>query len=165
MGIVKKIITFLANIAYILIILYGIVCIPMLFGLKPVVVLSGSMNPTFKTGSIIYYEKVPMEDIKVGDIITFELNNKYISHRVNSIDNNLYETKGDANNIADATKIEYNNIKGKVVNIYIPYIGYYIKFVNDNLNKIIIPLVVILVSEFLLSNIKIFDIDKEQRKE
>ena len=64
MGIIKKIIHFFANIAYILIILYAIVCIPILFGKNPVVVLSGSMEPTYKIGSIIYYEKVPFKNIK-----------------------------------------------------------------------------------------------------
>ncbi len=165
MGIIKKIVHFLSYIAYILIILYGIVCIPMIFGKTPVVVLSGSMEPTFKTGSVIYYEKVSAKDIKVGDIITFKLDNKYISHRVNSIDNNLYETKGDANSVADVNKIEYNNIKGKVIDFYIPYIGYYIKFINDNLRFIIITLIVILVSEFLLENIETFDIDNNNNNE
>lgn len=164
MGIIKKIIHFFANIAYILIILYAIVCIPILFGKNPVVVLSGSMEPTYKIGSIIYYEKVQFKNIKVGDVITYEYDNKYISHRVNSIDNNLIETKGDANNTADVNKVKYNNIKGKVTKFSLPYIGYYIKFINDNVRIFMITLVVILLSEFLLSNIKTFDIDKNNER-
>lgn len=164
MGIIKKIIHFFANIAYILIILYALVCIPILFGKNPVVVLSGSMEPTYKIGSIIYYEKVLFKNIKVGDVITYEYDNKYISHRVSSIDNNLIETKGDANNTADVNKVKYNNIKGKVSNFSLPYIGYYIKFINDNVRIFMITLVVILLSEFLLSNIKTFDIDKNNER-
>jgi len=162
MGVIKKIVHLLAIISYALIIIYAIVCIPMIFGHHPVVVLSGSMEPTYKVGSVIYYKKVSEKELKKGDVITFNANNnKMVSHRIVSIDNGLIETKGDANNVSDVNKIRYGNVRGKVGKISIPYVGYYIKLVNDNLTLVVIAAVIILVSEFLISNTEAFDINKK----
>ena len=168
MNIVKKIVHFLASISYIFIGIYVIICIPMVLKWKPVVVLTGSMEPTYDVGSVIYYKKVPKEEIKQGDVITFTLkDNTFVTHRVNKVeDNDMYETKGDANESPDIDKVSYNNIKGKVQKLYIPYVGYYINFVGHNMYLIAI-VIIILVSEFLLSNIKTSDINrkKEDRSE
>lgn len=162
MGVIKKIVHLLAIISYALIIIYAIVCIPMIFGHHPVVVLSGSMEPTYKVGSVIYYKKVSEKELKDGDVITFNANNnKMVSHRIDNIDNGLIETKGDANNVSDVNKIRYENVRGKVGKLSIPYVGYYIKMVNDNLTLVVIAAVIILVSEFLISNVEAFDINKK----
>ena len=64
----------------------------MIFGHHPVVVLSGSMKPTYKVGSVIYYKKVSQKELKVGDVITFNANNnKMVSHRIANIDNGFIE--------------------------------------------------------------------------
>ena len=137
----------------------------MIFGHTPVVVLSGSMEPTYKVGSVIYYKKVSEKELKEGDVITFNVNNnKMVSHRIANIDNGLIETKGDANNTSDVHKIRYENIKGKVGNISIPYVGYYIKIVNDNLTLVVIVTVIILVSEFLFSNTEDLNINKRSKE-
>ena len=162
MNIVKKIVHFLASISYIFIGIYVIVCIPMLIKWKPVVVLTGSMEPTYSVGSVIYYKQVPKEEIKQGDAITFTLkDNTFVTHRVNKIENDMYETKGDANESPDPEKVSYDNIKGKVQKLYIPYIGYYINFVGHNMY--LIPIVVIILAlEFILSNIKTNDVNKKK---
>lgn len=165
MGIIRKIVHILSNIIYVLITVYLVICIPMIFGHTPVVVLSGSMEPTYKVGSVIYYKKVSEKELKEEDVITFNVDNKTISHRIVSIDNGLIETKGDANNTSDVHKIRYKNIKGKVGNISIPYIGYYIKIVNDNLTLVVIVTVIILVSEFLFSNTEDLNINNKRSKE
>ena len=168
MNIVKKIVHFLASISYIFIGIYVIICIPMVLKWNPVVVLTGSMEPTYDVGSVIYYKKVPKEEIKQGDVITFTLkDNTFVTHRVNKVeDNDMYETKGDANESPDIDKVSYDNVKGKVQKLYIPYVGYYINFIGHNMYLIAI-VIIILVSEFLLSNIKTIDINrkKEDRSE
>ncbi len=162
MDILKKVVHVVSFIIYFFILIYGLICLPCLFGFKPLVVLSGSMEPTFKTGSIIYYYKVNEDELKEGDIITFksELSDKMISHRIESIEDGLYETKGDANNVPDAVKIRFSNIKGKDAKVSIPYVGYYIRFVNEHI-IVVIMAVLILVSEFLLSNLVDFDNKKK----
>lgn len=162
MVVIRKLIHILAVISYVLIIVYAIVCIPMIFGHHPVVVLSGSMKPTYKVGSVIYYKKVSQKELKVGDVITFNANNnKMVSHRIANIDNGFIETKGDANKVSDVNKIRYENVRGKVGKLSIRYVGYYIKTVNDNLTLVVIVTIIILVSEFLISNTEAFDINNK----
>lgn len=152
MNVVKKIIHFLSYLCYLFILVYALICIPYIFKYKPLVVLTGSMEPKFKTGSIIYYKSVPTNEIKVGDVITFKLGDSLVSHRVYSISDGLYETKGDANNAVDATRIKASDIVGKDANFCIPYIGYFVKYINDNMYLLIV-IALILILEFLLSNI------------
>ncbi len=166
MVIVKKIIHVLAIISYFLIGIYAVVCIPILFKYNPLVVLTGSMEPTFKVGSIIYYKKVDLEELKVGDIITFNTkDNNFVSHRIVSIENGIIETKGDKNNVPDPNKVRFEDVKGKDANICIPYAGHYVKFINENLTLSVIIAVVILVSEFIFSNTELFDKNKKERSE
>lgn len=79
-----------------------------LVGLTPFVVLSGSMEPTYPTGALIYVKKVPAEQIQVGDPITFVMNEDLVvaTHRVVDIDgeNQRFTTKGDANDAVDARR-------------------------------------------------------------
>lgn len=153
-----------AWIVYFFIGVYILCCIPMLFGYHPLVVLSGSMEPHMNVGSLIYYHAVSQDEIEKGDIVTFELDNQYISHRIYGIiEDGKYETKGDANNTVDPVKITYDQIKGKVYEKNIPYVGYYIQFVNEHIYTIVIA-VVILVSEFLLGTIDIDKIGKKGEK-
>lgn len=173
MEFLKKMIHILSWLIYILIIIYVLICAPMIFGYKPLVVLSGSMEPTYGVGSVIYYHETPKEEIKVGDAITFTYETDFITHRVVNIEDGLYETKGDANNAVDARKIGYSNIKGKVSKLYIPYIGYYVSFINKHLYLIGV-VILILVSEFLLNpskkkeekvkEVETLDIDRKKER-
>lgn len=154
MKVFKIFIHTLSNICYIFIGIYVLVCLPYLFKYKPLVVLTGSMEPTYKVGSIIYYKEVSVNEIKVGDPITFKYDDgTFISHRVHSITDGLYETKGDANNAVDARKIEFKNIVGKDADISIPYVGFYLKYINDHMHLLTIVGVILLL-DFILSNIK-----------
>ncbi len=163
MVILKKIINVFANISYVLIAIYGVLVIPKVFGITPVVVLSGSMEPTYSVGDLLYYKKVDRE-LEIGDVITYRLDDALVTHRIVDIQGSEYITQGDANEARDLNPVLQDSIVGIPV-FSIPMIGYYIYFVNNNLYLVGI-VVVILLSEFLLSNIKTFDIDKnEKRKE
>ena len=163
MGIVKRFVHVIAQIIYVLIVIYALVCAPMIFGYKPLVVLSGSMEPSFSTGSVVYYTKVSTSDLKAGDIITFEGNSGIIiSHRIEKVNSKTFVTKGDANNTVDPQEVPFDKVLGRDANFYIPFVGYFIKFVNDNLLLVGIPVVIILLLEFFLSN-KDFDKDIKER--
>ena len=54
----KIVVRILSYICYGIIGIYALVCLPMVAGFKPVVVLSGSMRPTYEVGTIIYYRHV-----------------------------------------------------------------------------------------------------------
>src|SRR5574344_164281 len=91
---------------------------------------SNSMKPFFSKGDAVIVRKITKEDyqnLKVGDIIVYQHENKLIIHRIVSIkeNNNLVviNTKGDNNNSKDAWNIHLTDIKGKVKEV-VPYIGY-----------------------------------------
>lgn len=103
-------------------------------GLQPFTVLSGSMEPTYHTGSLIYVKSVEPQDVHVGDPITFVLNEDLVvaTHRVIEIDaeNERFYTKGDANESADGSPVHFNNLIGVPV-FTIPLLGYVANFVTN----------------------------------
>ena len=152
MKIFKGLIHILAWICYVAIAVYAIICLPIIFGHKPLVVLSDSMEPNIKEGSIIYYKKVPKKQIKEGNIISFKVEDKIVSHRVYKVEDKGYTTKGDATSTIDPVVITYDKVLGKVDNIVVPYMGYYVKTINNNY-YIVVIVVLILIVEFILSNV------------
>lgn len=99
---------------------------------RVLVVMSGSMEPSIKTGSVIIINRVT--SYAVGDIITFSRGSDRqadltTTHRVVNIDNSLtpavYQTKGDANKSADLTPVPARSVQGKVY-FTLPYLGYVI---------------------------------------
>ncbi len=97
-------------------------------------VISGSMEPEYSVGDLIYVKKVNTEDIKVGMPITFVLNEDLVvaTHRVIEIDaeNQHFYTKGDANEIADNDPVHFNNVIG-VPQFSIPLLGYVSDFIQN----------------------------------
>ena len=108
-----------------------------LIGLKPYVVLSGSMEPTYPVGSLIYVKKADYKELKAGDPITYMLSeNTVVTHRITEVlvdeedpDTIRYFTKGDANDVADGSSVHYKNIIGVPV-FSIPYLGYLSNYIQ-----------------------------------
>ena len=106
-------------------------------GLKPFVVLSGSMEPDYPTGSLIYVKETDPFELETGDVITFMLNEQTVAtHRVVGIvpdeeDTSVirFRTKGDANDFEDGTLVHYKNVIGKPV-FMIPLLGYVSNYIS-----------------------------------
>lgn len=92
------------------------------------VVLSGSMEPSIPTGSLIF--TFQDEPIFAGDIITFQKQDAVITHRVIGQTQDRYITKGDANFLVDAGAVSVTQIIGKVF-FHIPYLGYLITLLQS----------------------------------
>lgn len=109
-------------------------------GLTPLCVLSGSMEQTYRTGSLIYVKDISASEIKVGDPITFYLNGEkvVVTHRVIKVDkeNQLFYTKGDANKTSDVSPVKFENLIGTPV-FTVPNIGYLSNFISTLSGKII----------------------------
>lgn len=97
-------------------------------------VLSGSMEPNYSVGDLVYVKPIDPATLKEGDVITFNLNEELVkaTHRVVRVDeqNQHVYTKGDANKIADAAPVHFKNIEGKV-SFAIPLLGYVSNFVQN----------------------------------
>lgn len=113
--------------------------IPMLIGITPSIVLSGSMEDEIKTGAIVYSNThVKVEDIQVGDVILYQLGTNQVTHRVTKINSNkTFTTKGDANENVDLSPVPFENYKGKVM-FSIPYLGILVKNINTRIGYFII---------------------------
>ncbi len=117
-------------------------------------VLSGSMEPKIKTGSVVAVK--PADDYKIGDIINFGKNEKLktaTTHRIHDIriekGNPVYITKGDANNAPDTKEVSPEEINGKVI-LSVPFAGYAVNAAQKPLGFmiiIVIPAVIIIGDE------------------
>lgn len=99
---------------------------PYFFGYKPIVVISGSMEPYMKTNGIIIVKKLTDEDeLNIDDVITFVAPDQdglpvRVTHRLVYIndENGNMRTKGDNNNVVDGIFITRDNIEAKVVCVF-----------------------------------------------
>ena len=105
-----------------------------LVGLRVFNVISGSMEPTYSVGDLLYVKTVDPDSVKVGDPITFVLNEELVvaTHRVVAIDkeNRQFTTKGDANENADAAPVHFNNLVGVPV-FAVPLLGYVSAYIQN----------------------------------
>ena len=105
-----------------------------LLGYQVFNVISGSMEPTYSVGDLIYVKDVNRYEIEVGTPITFVLNENLVvaTHRVVEVDeeNQHFYTKGDANDTADASPVHFNNVIG-VPQFSIPLLGYVSDFIQN----------------------------------
>jgi signal peptidase len=97
-------------------------------------VISGSMEPTYSVGDLLYVKTVDPDSVRVGDPITFVLNEDLVvaTHRVVAVDaqNRLFTTKGDANETEDANPVHFNNLIGVPV-FAIPLLGYVSAYIQS----------------------------------
>lgn len=116
-------------------------------------VQSGSMEPGIKTGGLVVVK--PSPTYKIGDIITFALDQKKIAatHRINDIrleaGKPIYTTKGDANNAPDQREVLPKEIIGRVI-FSLPFLGYLLNVVKTPFGFmliIVIPGIIIIYDE------------------
>jgi len=111
-----------------------------LIGFQVYTVISGSMEPTYGVGDLLYVKEVDPAEVKIGDPITFVFNEDLVvaTHRVVNIttatDSNgashlYFHTKGDANSVVDSSPVHENNLIG-VPQFSIPYLGYVSDFIQ-----------------------------------
>ena len=105
-----------------------------LMGYKVFTVISGSMEPIYSVGDLIYVKEVDVNTIEIGDPITFVLNENLVvaTHTVIDIDkeNSCFYTKGEANDIPDAAPVHFNNVIG-VPQFKISKLGYVSDFIQN----------------------------------
>lgn len=108
---------------------------PSLFGYQIKTVLSGSMEPKIKTGSILSIKEADdSTSFQKGDVITFRTTEDIlITHRIVEVNGagQSYITKGDANNAPDNEPVSHENIIGSYTGFTIPYVGYVMNFANS----------------------------------
>ena len=142
---VQKVCNAISTVAVVLVVILALLLVGVrLVGLRPMCVLSGSMEPTYHTGSLIYDKKVDPFTLKEGDVITFMVSEDTLAtHRIVGVvpDEDepgtiRFRTKGDANDAEDGTLVHYKNVVGTPV-FTIPYLGYFSNWITHAPGKYI----------------------------
>ena len=103
--------------------------LPMPFGYGIANVMSGSMEPTLKVGSLLYYRSNDLDDFNKDDILVYRYKNHTISHRIVEQVKGGFITKGDANQTNDFLVVNNEQVLGKGTQWCIPYLGLYADFI------------------------------------
>lgn len=109
------------------------------FGWEAYPVLSGSMEPALRVGGEIVTKPVKLEDIKIGDIITFQSGEQKVTHRAIDIIEQKgkpwLQTKGDANEEPDPTLVSSTGEEMRKVVFHLPYFGYFHGYASNLLTS------------------------------
>lgn len=124
-------------------------------GIRPYVVISGSMEPAIHKGSLSFINThAKYENIKEKDIIAYQApTGDKVTHRVSEVTEEGLKTRGDANQVDDVALTTEKNFLGK--NIFsIPNLGYLVGTLQTTKGKVILGtiIVLILVASFLLDD-------------
>lgn len=114
----------------------SVTVLPGILNYRTYTVLSGSMEPAVRTGSIIVAVPVDARALRIGDVITYKSKalQENVTHRVVEIKGDskhpTFVTKGDANQSPDPWETTYNGPAGKVI-LSIPLLGYFFHAVGS----------------------------------
>lgn len=135
----KKIINIISTVGVALVVLCAILLVGVrIFGFQPFAVLSGSMEPAYHMGDLIYVKSVDYRELAQGDVITFLLSEDTVAtHRIVEVvpdeeDASVlrYRTKGDANDTEDGSLVHYKNVIG-TPKFSLPYLGYVASYISS----------------------------------
>ncbi|MGN0715609.1 MAG: signal peptidase I [Anaerovoracaceae bacterium] len=135
---IKKTANIISTLAVILaLVLVLLLVAPRVFGMHVFTVLSGSMEPSYPVGSLIYVKSVDPFQLKEGDVITFLLDEDTVAtHRIVDIvpddeeDSVIrFRTKGDANDAEDGSLVHCRNVVGTPI-FTIPKLGFFADYIQ-----------------------------------
>ena len=109
--------------------------IPQCLDYHPYEIQTGSMEPEYPVGSMIYVKPLEFEDLRIGDIVTFRTSKEskmVVTHRLLQIDseNQMLLTKGDANEEQDPP-VAYASLVGKATEFAVPKLGRIVRRYQD----------------------------------
>ena len=155
----KKISNILSTLLLIVVVILAcIFFVPRLFGIQTMAVLSGSMEPHFHVGSLVFVTDAEITDFEKDDIVRFKIGtgDTVVTHRVTQVTQEGLKTKGDANNSEDGGLVTSANLVGKAFSFSIPVLGYLAVYISSQTGIIMLIGAIILV--FVLSYIgSLFD--------
>ncbi|MBE5868591.1 MAG: signal peptidase I [Lachnospiraceae bacterium] len=170
---VKKIWNWITTVLVVIVVVLALLLVgARLIGLQVFTVLSGSMEPNYHVGSLIYVKKADPYELGQGDVITFMLDEDTVAtHRIVEVvpdekDSSVVRfcTKGDANDAEDGSLVHYKNVIGSPV-FTIPYLGYVANYIqNPPGTYIAISAGAILILLVFLPDLFGSDDEKKQKK-
>lgn len=170
---VKKIWNIVTTLLVVIVVVFALLLVGVrLVGFQVFTVLSGSMEPAYHTGALLYVKEAEHTELEAGDVITFMMNEDTVAtHRIVEVvpddeDPSVirYRTKGDANEDIDAQLVHYKNVIGTPV-FSIPYLGYVANYIqNPPGTYIAIAGAAVLLLLVFIPDLFASDKDKEEKK-
>ena len=122
--------------------------LPSLMGYERYVITGGSMSGAFEIGSVVFEEPVPVEDLRVGDVITYlppadaGIDN-LVTHRIHRVreaadGTTVYRTKGDANADADPWTFRLDSDEQPRMAFAVPAVGHVFIALADRSTRILV---------------------------
>jgi signal peptidase len=138
-----------------------LVLAPALVGWERYAIVSGSMTPTYDKGSLVLADVVPVDRLRVGDVITYTppAGDHLVTHRISWIGRDergrrIFRTKGDANPIADPWTFRLDQPTQARVRMGVPYAGHALSALGRrDVRMIVIALPALLIAGFSLSRL------------
>ena len=136
------------SICGVLAVLTVLLVLPGLFRIYPLIVRSGSMEPAYPVGSLIYVKAVGTSGLEEGKAVTFYLPDEVtlVTHRIVAVEESeqaIY-TKGDANEAEDSLATPFSRILGAPF-LCVPGLGYAADFLESSPGKACIVVMVVAV--------------------
>lgn len=142
--------------------------VPSIFGYKPFMVLSGSMETEIRKGDLIITKIVDPSALKVDDVIAFrDAAGTVTTHRIIDVvvkDGETYFiTKGDNNSSQDRNLVELKDVEGIYVG-RIPGIGSIMKKLSEPMTIVILAFGITLIFGigFMISTKKRQEIERQE---
>ena len=138
--------------------------VPDIFGYKPMIVLSGSMETSIHTGDLVFVKMVDTTTLKNGDVIAFRNEeNTVTTHRIIEIiyenGKQYFKTKGDANTAEDLSLVEMEDVEGIYVG-RLAKVGNFLMFMQKP-----IGLCTVLLTILVIGLIWLYLVNKKDEKE
>lgn len=136
---VKRIWNWITTVLVVIVVILALLLVgARLIGLQVFSVLSGSMEPAYHVGALIYVKEVDPFNLESGDVITFMVDEDTVAtHRIVEVvpdeeDSSVirFRTKGDANEAEDGSLVHYKNVIGSPV-FTIPKLGYAANYIQN----------------------------------
>lgn len=142
--------------------------VPDVFGYKPMIVLSGSMETSIHTGDLVFVKMVDTTTLKENDVIAFRNESDTVTtHRIVEIvyenGKQYFKTKGDANNVEDANLVSMEDIEGIYVG-RLAGVGSFLMFMQKPIGLCVVLLVILVIGLLWLYIVNKID-EKKYRKE
>jgi signal peptidase I len=136
-----------------------VLTLPALTGHRSMTVLTGSMEPTLGTGSVVVDEVIHPTEARIGDIVTFTDpadSKRLITHRLRSarVEGNTAHmvTKGDANDTVEKWEVPVDGEIGRVI-YHVPKLGYVRALIGTRQGYVILMIGLLLLGGWVLIDV------------
>ena len=126
----------------------AVILVPWVTQSVPMTVLTSSMEPTLPPGTLVVISPVAVEDIRIGDVVTYQLRSgdpAVVTHRVigftlNADGERTFTFQGDNNAEPDQDQVRAVQIQGRLW-YSVPYVGWVNTWINGDARAWVVPLV------------------------